>query len=495
MLTTPFYNDCENNMKSNTKLNLIILGFLFVLVSIITTNLSYFTDISNNDSEYSDNSNLDNKNLRISAVAGKIHIAGNWTDAVGAGICTGLGTYSTPYIIKDLEIDGEDSGSCILIENSNAFFKIENCSLFNSGGTSWSDAQAGIELQNVRNGVLIDNNCSNNFVGILIKDSSYIQVSDNYAANNDEFGILIWNVNNGDIFSNTIRYNPQGLGLDESNRNTIFGNTFEYNMVGLAVAFHSNYNIISGNNIMHNDFGIQFHTSKCNTLTNNIFSDNGVDIDGTQEECESYRDGDGFPFSIELIGLIVILCIVMFIIMGGLVYRGRKVKPFKSEITPKKKEVETLREMKMKKDSLEKQDEKEVLPLEPIPIIKAEEESEQMVKKVISHPESQPEPTPSVIIKSKTKDKELIESIEPSSPIEIREKKPVQKGLIESQDSSILETPIEKPTTDSLIIEDTKITKVKRDIPEPLKRFCSFCGYGNELNKTYCHQCGQKLAK
>lgn len=45
-------------------------------------------------------------------------------DAKTAGICTGQGTYSDPYVIQDLVIDAGESGSCILIENSNDYFKI-----------------------------------------------------------------------------------------------------------------------------------------------------------------------------------------------------------------------------------------------------------------------------------------------------------------------------------------------------------------------------------
>jgi len=482
-------------MKSNVKLNLIILGIFFTLISIIATNISYIADNCDKTREYSDKSSLDN-NVQISATSGKIHIVGNWTQAVIDGICTGLGTYSNPYIIRNLEIDGENSGSCILIENSNVFFKIENCTLLNSGGSSWSNAHAGIELKNVVNGLLIDNNCSNNFVGMLIKDSTYIQVANNYADNSDEFGILIWNVNNSDIFSNTLSYNTQGLGLDESNHNTISGNAFEFNLVGLAIAFHSNYNTISGNIIRHNDFGIQFHTSKCNTLTNNIFNNNGVDIDGIQEDCENQFDGNGgFPFPIELIVLVVIICIVVFIIAGGLLYRGRKVKVLKSEILKKKKEVENFREMKIKEVIVEKKDVKEFLPLEPIPIIKAEEESNQSLKKVISKPESQTEPTPPIKIKSKIRDKELIESVEPSMSTEIREEKLNQEGLIKSQDLSISDKSVEKPSSNSLIIEESKGFKEKNEIAELLKSICPFCGYGNKLNKTYCHQCGYKLKK
>lgn len=39
------------------------------------------------------------------AVSGKIHIDNNWTAAKSAGICTGNGTYSEPYVIDDLMVE------------------------------------------------------------------------------------------------------------------------------------------------------------------------------------------------------------------------------------------------------------------------------------------------------------------------------------------------------------------------------------------------------
>ena len=145
-------------MKSNRKTKIIlILGISFAFSPIITINLSYITDISNRISDYCDDSNLDNKNLKISAVSGKIHIINNsgWIAFRNAGNCTGSGNYTHPYIIKDLVIDGEDSGSCILIENSDVYFKIENCTLFNSD-------TSGLYLKNVSNGEILNNNCSFN---------------------------------------------------------------------------------------------------------------------------------------------------------------------------------------------------------------------------------------------------------------------------------------------------------------------------------------------
>ncbi|HEC37011.1 hypothetical protein LCGC14_1428130 [marine sediment metagenome] len=154
-------------MKSIPKAKIIILitlGILIALTPLITVNQGLITDTK-------DAINLDTKNLKISAVSGKIHIKSkslldDWTDAKNAGIVTGNGTYSEPYIIEDLVIDAGGSGSGILIEFSfDVYFKIENCTVYNSKGISEAPGylEAGINLFYVSNGSLINNNVSNNY--------------------------------------------------------------------------------------------------------------------------------------------------------------------------------------------------------------------------------------------------------------------------------------------------------------------------------------------
>ena len=75
---------------------------------------------------------MDEDTPKTSMISGKIHINNNWSAAKAAGICTGNGTYSEPYIIEDLEIDAGGSGSGILIENSDVYVKIENCTVSDS---------------------------------------------------------------------------------------------------------------------------------------------------------------------------------------------------------------------------------------------------------------------------------------------------------------------------------------------------------------------------
>ncbi|NHJ19454.1 MAG: hypothetical protein EAX91_00825, partial [Candidatus Lokiarchaeota archaeon] len=87
----------ESNMKSHTKsikAFSIALGILFVFLP-ITKNPLYIQG-ANSIESYENK-----KNLEISAVSGKIHINSNWSTAKAAGICTGKGTYSDPYVIED----------------------------------------------------------------------------------------------------------------------------------------------------------------------------------------------------------------------------------------------------------------------------------------------------------------------------------------------------------------------------------------------------------
>ncbi|GAG79211.1 unnamed protein product [marine sediment metagenome] len=139
-------------MKSNEKRKLIIvltLLFVFTFSAISIGNLNFTAGFMR-------------KNLKLSAVSDKIYISGDsgWSNAKDTGICTGEGTSSIPYVIEDLVIDGNGLGSCIWIENTDVYFKIENCTLYNSGG-NWIDG--GISLVNVDNGQITNNTARNNW--------------------------------------------------------------------------------------------------------------------------------------------------------------------------------------------------------------------------------------------------------------------------------------------------------------------------------------------
>ncbi len=288
-------------MKSSPKSKIIILialGILFALSPIIATNLSFITGNSNKRAEYSNDINLDNKNLKISAVSEKIHIINNsgWVAFKNDGNCTGEGTYSDPYIIEDLVIDGGGSGSCIWIENSSVYFRIENCSVFHSG--------VGIRLSNVNNSLIITNNCSPHYYGIYLSECNNNTISGN-TANNNENGIYLYNSNYSTISGNTANNNTyRGIlvsgnnniisennainnsgwiysfgilvGVISNYNNTISGNTASNNVYGIILG--GNNNTISENTAINNDYGIYLEEASDNTILRNTANNNNYGI-------------------------------------------------------------------------------------------------------------------------------------------------------------------------------------------------------------------------
>lgn len=146
----------------------------------------------------------------------KIEAENNW--------CSGSGTYSDPYIIEDVIIDGTESKNCIFIINSIEWFKIRNCTVFNCGNTLDS---AGIRLQNVKNGFISDNIIHHNYFG----------------------GIRIGECENLTIYRNNVSHNGwSGIDIYLSNNNSIIDNNVTYNEgTGIQISFDCTQNLISGN--------------------------------------------------------------------------------------------------------------------------------------------------------------------------------------------------------------------------------------------------------
>jgi parallel beta-helix repeat protein len=258
-------------MKSNAKSKIIILsalGSLFAFSLMITVNLSFITGNNNKSSKFNDDINLDKENLKISAISGKIRIINNsgWVAFENAGNCTGDGTYSDPYVIEDLVIDANNTGSCILIENSTVYFRIENCTLYNSRD------YAGIKLNNTTNSQIIDNNCSSNYYGIYIYNGENNTVSGN-TVNDNNYGIYLSYSNINTISGNTVNNNMwYGINLRISNNNTVSGNTLELSEI---IIHGSDYNTVLGNTVNNNDgSGIILTSGNFNTLSGNTANNN-----------------------------------------------------------------------------------------------------------------------------------------------------------------------------------------------------------------------------
>jgi len=291
-------------MKSNAKLKIIILitlGILFALALIINFTPGLFTDNNNVIDS-------DDETPKISAASGKIHIDDdspsiNWTVAKKDGICTGNGTYSEPYVIEDLEIDGEGSGSGIFIENSDVYFRIENCTLYNAAGWNPPDPydSGGIRLLNVDNSQLINNNCSSNWVGILLQSSDNNTISDNIVNDNSWIGIRLGESDNNIISGNTVNNNTSfGFCSYLCFSNNISTNVFKNNNI-LGIYSHTCSNsTISGNTVINNGHGIYSAFDIYNKVLGNDVhhnSEDGIFIRGVNciisGNNASYNGGNG----------------------------------------------------------------------------------------------------------------------------------------------------------------------------------------------------------
>ena len=292
-------------VKSKAKSKDIILFTLSIIFLILPIFTFIFSNImfKSNYLDYEVIFNSDKLNLKHSKISGKIHVDNNWTAIKAMGICTGNGTYFEPYLIENLEIDAKNSGSCIIIENSNLYFRIVNCTLSNSAGS----ANGGIKLNNVTHSQLIENICFSNWCGIRLQNSAINIISDNIV-NDNNFGIDLMNSNNNTVSGNILNRGDNGIDLSCSNNNSISGNTLNNNDFRGINLFDCNNNIVSGNivnnvwfgiwivgfnnyvkeNILNFCFlGIHLYNNRNCTLSGNIMNECGLEISGNLEMLSS----------------------------------------------------------------------------------------------------------------------------------------------------------------------------------------------------------------
>ncbi|MFW9829144.1 MAG: nitrous oxide reductase family maturation protein NosD [Candidatus Thorarchaeota archaeon] len=282
-------------MKNYIRILIIALGLIFTFIS-SSVSLPIF---KNTRTESINELNLDDKTPKFSKISDRIFISGNigWIEAKNDGICIGNGTASNPYIIEDLIIKQLYSTySCIRIIDSDVFFIVQNCTL------SYS-LDAGISLDNVTNGQLINNNCSYNDIGILLDRSYNINISENIINYNRENGIEIyWFSNNIIIRRNLMEECSLGFetltiedmcSLSIDTLNFVNGKPIYYyaNQTNLGpsnftnpgqiILVNCNNSIISNFNISNGSNGIMLYGCNNSTISENTLCyniQNGISL-------------------------------------------------------------------------------------------------------------------------------------------------------------------------------------------------------------------------
>ena len=222
----------------------------------------------------------------------------NWiTNKASFDWIDGDGTLGSPYEIVNVLFDGEAINmNLITIKNSVAYFRIEECILYNTAKSYWDEESSNaIYLENVENGIIsnVDTSDCNN--GIRLVNSGFNRIQGVFASNNYHSAIAvsggsknriknttvtgsgIWLVDgtfNNDVLENIITtgsYEDDGIFLSNSDYNNVTFNMISdrYESSGISLSA-SDYNNISGNTISNSGIGLEIHNSGYNFVSANL---------------------------------------------------------------------------------------------------------------------------------------------------------------------------------------------------------------------------------
>ena len=262
-------------MKNTTK-KFILIGLVVFLgqFDIYSVNYNYYQE---KNFEYKENDDEFELKRAGSWEIGPIEInddnpTKNWSFTEASyEWCNGSGTINDPYIIENVTINATGAINGILIENSNAYFMIRNCVVYNA-------SSRGILVERVDNGIIYNNTSSENFYGIFIRRANFMNISNNYVIDNSHNGIEIGSFCGSVIVSDNviINNNQNGIVLRQSNlfcnitNNTVIGHTSS----GIHIQGGSNYNNILFNTVKDNPGdGISlYHSNHNNVSVNKLYN-------------------------------------------------------------------------------------------------------------------------------------------------------------------------------------------------------------------------------
>jgi len=196
------------NLSKKIVLTTICLSIMMLIISangllyITTPLLNSENPIKEDGLKTSGSWNFVGTTININANWAAINTSNDW--------CNGAGTIGDPYIIENVTIDAQNSGSCISVQNSVDYFIIRNCTLID-GGTA--GLNSGIFLNNVQNGVIENNTCYDSRCGIVVQASSNVVVKDNIVYSSSFVGIYMYDGSSCDAINNKITGSSRGLSI------------------------------------------------------------------------------------------------------------------------------------------------------------------------------------------------------------------------------------------------------------------------------------------
>ena len=229
-------------------------------------------------SSFSDKDNFnDGQGFHIKTSSNSPIISINSNYDLNQTAASGNGTVSNPYIIEGLTINGNGSLYCILINNTNKFFNLRGCVLFNSS--------YGVYFNNVSNGELSINQIFGNInAGLFMESSFNNSIFGNSVYKNLMCGFFVRNCSYIEISGNDLERNSFiGIFLNMSNFNDILLNSISYHQNALLLE-SSNYSSLIFNKGINNGYGIRQINCIGNILSENLFTTKSNSRDDSTKE-------------------------------------------------------------------------------------------------------------------------------------------------------------------------------------------------------------------
>ncbi len=284
-------------MKNNWKMKKCFLFFGMILVLTLATFYNFHMNERTKTEDVYKNTKINLKTAGYWDLTGVLididdsNPSKNWSHTASTyDWCSGSGTWNDPYVIENVTVDyyGISLGNSIYIRNSkNSYFIIRNCTLDNSYPDTDIE-NVGIKLENVDNGILMNNTFTVNEYGIsLYSNCDNNTILENKLIDNEAVGVELAVGCGGNIISKNIIDHTEQYGIMcsySSNGNNITNNIIKNNgwHWGLEadsgiMILSSNDNIVSNNEITNNNQnGVYIYSDYCyyNVIINNTISGN-----------------------------------------------------------------------------------------------------------------------------------------------------------------------------------------------------------------------------
>jgi len=296
ILTNSIFFNITNNTISNNNNGIYASDFTSHII--IKDNV-----ISNNSGEYRGNGVLCWGSHNISVISNKINSNQGYGILLQTGknhnvfnntlSKNGLVVYhANDNNVENNTVNGKplvylESKSDFLITEAGQVVLIscENISVINQ---NLSNANIGIVYRKCNNCSSVNNKCSDGDSGLLIYESSNINISKNNISNNSGDGIFIDDCYNINILNCNIKENVKGVRLGFTDFSKIIGNNITNNIeYGLDFYYYCDNNTIFHNSLINNGLNVDC----CNQGYDNIW-DNGYPSGGNYWDDYNGEDED-----------------------------------------------------------------------------------------------------------------------------------------------------------------------------------------------------------